>query len=368
MRLAPLMLLGASALANPCGGMSLRDGTVEVGVELVAARPLPEEVAGCVRALGAALAERRARGITISVRGADKPLEVGAAYTEALVAGGFSAPRISVVAPAAAGEPAGVRLAFADGRAARSVAEVLDASGEVTAGTDPERMRPVTRGDVLEPGSHVRTGEAGLALIALADGSRVRMSPSSWLFVRRLNLDSKMRRTVRIELRGGELEPTVAPSSGRFEIETRNGTAGVRGTEFRLVESAEATRLETLGGSVALENTHGQVLVGAGQGSRVRAGGAPEPPRRLPAAPAVVGPLRGPLPADRTLRWGGVPEATTYRVELARDAEFLHDWRALPAAGTSLQVTADGRWCWRVVAIDAEGFVGAPSKVYAFGG
>ena len=99
------------------------------------------------------------------------------------------------------------------------------------------------------------------------------------------------------------------------------------------------------------------------------ASGPPER-RTLPRPPTVTGPLEGPLGATDELSWTAQLGAQRYRIELARDAQFTYGLLTLGAEGTSLTPgsrLAPGRWYWRVAAVDEDGFVGAPSRVYSFG-
>ena len=120
----------------------------------------------------------------------------------------------------------------------------------------------------------------------------------------------------------------------------------------------------------AADGTVGQsVEVPAGKGAGVTSAGKIEAPRALLAAPVVGAPQKGGLPRDAVLSWTAVQLAKTYRVELARDADFTIQAQAFTASGTTYKLEekpADGKWFWRVSALDDAGFQGQPSKVYAF--
>ena len=97
--------------------------------------------------------------------------------------------------------------------------------------------------------------------------------------------------------------------------------------------------------------------------------GKTSPPSKLPEAPLVVGPLKGALGAEARFEWQPVAEAASYKVELARDADFLVELSTQTVNATTLswpEALPKGKWFWRVSGVDSKGFEGATSKVYAF--
>lgn len=381
--LAALATLGPAAAAapDPCGGVSLEASRVVSARPLRAVEKATPEEAACLDAIGRLLGGRAAiRSVTVAVRlpDAQRAAGVGPAigdrYKAALVKGGVPEARISVVVPTATeGEAGTVAIVFAEKQAERAVAVIEMMGGTVTAGPDRGKLAPVTRGATLDPETYVATGAGSTAWIGLADGSRLRLGENSLLLVGRLHLDDDLERVVRLQLVSGELE-VVARTGGErsiFDIGTRFGTAGVRGTRFRLTAGEAGTRLETLEGRVALAaaGDRPQVLVGAGQGAAIDGSGAAGQPAALPASPAVIEPLEGAVKPGAKLAWQPVDGAGRYTVELARDAEFTFDVRraetSLPALAIDGQLDG-GKWFWRVSAVGADGFVGPPSKVHAF--
>jgi hypothetical protein len=101
----------------------------------------------------------------------------------------------------------------------------------------------------------------------------------------------------------------------------------------------------------------------------VSAAGEVAPPSALPDAPQVVSPLKGALGGDARLEWKPANGAATYRVEVARDADFLVEARSANVLDPSIswpEPLAPGKWFWRVTGFDKGGFAGPSSKVYAF--
>ncbi|MFP2913226.1 hypothetical protein ACLESD_51125, partial [Pyxidicoccus sp. 3LFB2] len=82
----------------------------------------------------------------------------------------------------------------------------------------------------------------------------------------------------------------------------------------------------------------------------------------------LADPRGGTFRAVPKLSWWTVPGARTYRVELARTADFAAGVQTYVSPATELDVPGarDGKWFWRVLAVDADGFLGFPSKIFAF--
>jgi hypothetical protein len=182
---------------------------------------------------------------------------------------------------------------------------------------------------------------------------------------------------VKIDVLTGGIVADVrkAAQGSRFEASSRVAVASVRGTQFRFgVEESGGARLETLEGVVAIGSAidpkEKPIEVPAGQGTVVAPDGTPAPPTKLPGAPLIVGPLKGALNADARFEWQPVPEASSYKVELARDADFVVELMSNTVNGATTlswpEALPKGKWFWRVTGVDAKGFEGESSKVYAF--
>ncbi len=365
------------ALANePCGGLTLEAGVVRPSAPLPADAALDEATSACVEAIAGRLAARAGlRTVTVMVKVPDALRADGrgeasrAAYVERLVAAGLPSGRVSGVV--ASGEaPGQVALTFTERAATASVGTLTAASGTVAAGPSRDDLGPAVVGASLIAEGWVRTGDDGTAALQLVDGSRIRLRPGTLLHLGKLYLDDALRRVVQLEVTSGGFDTEVTPGGegSSFRIRTPYGTAGVRGTSFRMDLSEADTRLETLQGAVALEGQAAAVDVAALYGSRVGADGTPEAPRPLLAPPRAIEPLNGAL-GRRGLRWSGVPKADGYVVEVARDAEFVLDVRTARTTGSAKALDGPvdaGAWFWRVAAVDADGFVGPWSFVHGF--
>ena len=128
--------------------------------------------------------------------------------------------------------------------------------------------------------AEVVTGANELATVQLGEGSVVRLAPSS-----RLRVLAGRERAVSLE---GRAFFAVHRIPGRpLRVHTHAGEARVLGTRFELATDGGELRVKVLEGRVALTTTSGEVEVGAGQESGVRAGAATKPtPLAAPTAVA----------------------------------------------------------------------------------
>ncbi len=376
---AAALLAGPGALAaEPCGGLSLQAGVVQIGDHLPVSEGLAQEAGPCLEAIAKELVARPAiRSITVAARVAGdaqaRRLGLGVAKTVAdtLAAHGIARTRISAVVPTALpGEADGVQIAFVERRSFRPVAQVWGLSGKAWSGARLGALEPAALGAPVTPRQYFETGSNSVAVLMLVDGSRVRVASESVLRIGQVTLDSDRRRSVQIEVLRGDAVVRTSKARGPFRLVTGNAIAGARGTRFRLALADEGvTRLETLEGTVNLAGSRGQVFVASGEGSLVDYSGFPERPRPLLVAPAVVQPVLGERRFGDPLQWRPVPQADRYRVEFARNAEFSDTfWSTETEYIRTLvgEALSPGKWFWRVTAIDRDGFVGLHSKTYAF--
>ncbi|MCY1036123.1 FecR family protein [Corallococcus sp. BB11-1] len=372
---SPAVGLAAEA-DGPCGGLTFDQGRIGTGHVL---EPRGPQTEACLREVADAVKARPAiRSLTVAARLPDaerldgQGLAVAKAAAEVLVTAGIPRTRVSFVAPQGApGAPGQLQLAYVERPTQPAVARLRTVSGPVSAGLEESAMRSRVAGDPLHAGELVATGRNGRAELALADGSGVFLSPESAVRLGTLELTAERQRKVLLDLVRGTVETEAAPGGAGsvFEVRTRGAVAGVRGTRFRVVQQEDGTsRVETLEGNVALGVDAASVDVGAGYGSRAKPAQAPEAPRALLAAPVLEQPRGGVYPTVPALVWRAVAGAKVYRVEVADSADFAGDVRVQESATPTLTgaTPGPGKWFWRVLAVDGDGFVGYPSKIFSF--
>ena len=129
-----------------------------------------------------------------------------------------------------------------------SEALVENVSGGVQA-----NQQAVTVGQKLTEAVLIETDATGVVQLRLADGSLLKIAPSSRLRIERLR---RYHRDDVIEARSvlerGRVETQVAPNRSKpIEIRTPFATAAVRGTDFRVSAQPEAATSEVLSGNVS---------------------------------------------------------------------------------------------------------------------
>ncbi len=266
-------------------------------------------------------------------------------------------------------------------------AKLVGSFGDVRIGgatASPGNSSVAVEGNLLNAGQTVQTGPAGSAVIEFADGSRVRVPPSSLAEV----LTSQ---SVGVRPAGAEL-PAGGPVGGWFsgamrvlrgsvevfatkvlrarplEVVTPTAVVGVRGTGFRVGfdEAARGkTRVEVLEGQVRFDGpgpTQG-TQVPKGFGSTADAVAPALPPIKLLPPPDLSGlPGRFERPIVRFELPG---ETTRLRVQVAGDVDFeriVVD--QLVDAGSDVRITGleDGAWQLRSRRIDPNTLEGLDAK------
>ncbi len=374
---------------DACGSVSLVAGQIKLGKPLTAEWVATDPGKKCMADIHTAVERNRlVRAITVAYRAPDsertdgKGLASAKSVADALVAAGLPRGRVfAIAARSAPGESSGIALRYTERAPDNVVARIANLHGMVRVGSDDKSLRPAEPAMPLLADDLIETRDDGQVLLQLKDGSGIRLLRNTQVKLAKMvfadaSAAEPGARSVRVDVLRGQIEADVrkAGAGSSFEASTRVAVASVRGTVLRFgSDTTGATLLETLEGRVllgsALDPSAPPVEVPQGQGARVSSQGTVEPAQPLPATPAVLAPLRGLLPATRELRVSPVPGATIYRVELARDADFLIDATEHTSPTPTLQAPstlAAGKWFWRVSARNAAGFAGAPSKVFAF--
>jgi len=259
-------------------------------------------------------------------------------------------------------------------------AQLVSATGDVRIGD-----APAASGTAVTEGQSVQTGASSSAVIELADGSRVRLPPSSLAQVvasRRLGERGEAAAAASASdaaaanapsgwfagsmrvLRGSvEVFASKVLRAKPLEVVTPTAVVGVRGTSYRvgLDDTANGrTRGEVIEGLVRFDTARGAGAdVASGFGAAADASGAPPSVVKLQAAPdlsAVPARFERPL-----VRFALPSETTAMRVQIASDSAFdkiVSDQRV--AAGAEVRVAGldDASWFLRARRIDTQGIEG----------
>jgi hypothetical protein len=266
-------------------------------------------------------------------------------------------------------------------RAEPTGAKLVSVTGDVRAAD-----AAASTGTPLAEGQSVQTGAAGSAVIELADGSRLRLPPSSLAQLaasRRLGERSNAPASASaaqaaaanapsgwfagtMRVLGGSVEvfATKVLRAKPLEVVTPTAIIGVRGTHYRVgvdVEGAGRTRAEVVDGAVRIDavgNAAGADLT-AGFGAIAAAGGAAPKVAKLLAAPELSA---VPERFDQLVVHFALPaETLPLRVQIAADRAFdqvVSDQRIAPGTEVRIAGLDDAQWHLRARRIDPQGIEG----------
>jgi len=255
-------------------------------------------------------------------------------------------------------------------------ASALPAALASTVGEVRANDAPVQAGDTLAEGQRLETAANASAVLTLADGSRVRMPPSSLAEIvasRAYGVapsdaalaasNGAFAGALRM-LRGSlEVLASKVRRAAPLEVSTPTAVIGVRGTHYRVTldEQDGTTHSEVLDGRVRVETASRQdgTELAAGFGAAVGARSA-----RPNATPLLAAPDLAAMPErfERPLVRFALPsERDTVRVQVAADPGFekvFDDVRVMAGSDVRLAGLEDGRWHLRARRIDAAGIEG----------
>ncbi|MGS2744721.1 FecR domain-containing protein [Halomonas sp. LS-001] len=214
------------------------------------------------------------------------------------------------------------------------------------------------QGVVVNEGDTLETGRGASLTLEMSDGARAVVPSNSRVMVHR---DGE--RGIRLTLEAGGVEsqvPSRHNKSRPYNIETRSGVLGVRGTRFSVSYADDATLSSVYEGRVAVQDQQlgERAQVSAGQGTRVSRDGDIDvvgllmPPDILDAEPLAGG--------DLAVRVRSMRLADGYQAQLTRDAQALDlvaEQRSSDPQFTFSSVPS-GDYYLRVAAVGYEGIVG----------
>ncbi|CAB3799543.1 FecR domain-containing protein [Pararobbsia alpina] len=256
-------------------------------------------------------------------------------------------------------------------------ARVVATSGRVERAFRKGPLMPLNVGATLSEGDRIRTSEGAFVTLEFDDGSHVSVSQNSSIDLGTLRKTALTGTTERvINLRQGKVDSEVmhAPKPGdQFQIRSPSVAAGVRGTRFRVnyLRDSKATTVEVLDGTVGVDALAARQsalqLIPARFGSVTHGEARAGEPVALLAAPTLVDPARLQDAQDVVFDLVPLAAASTYRVQIGRDAGMLDVMCELHVAQprAALDELADGTYFVRVSGTDDQGLEGL-SQVYAF--
>lgn len=218
----------------------------------------------------------------------------------------------------------------------------------------------------------VNTLKGAGAALRFRDLSRLVLDENALVVIYGDTAPKKQGEPTGVTLIDGELRLALAQMRAKpLAVNTPAGGVSASGMQGVVaVDGAQTTRVSVFDGTSLVSAKGVTVTVPTNHGTRVRQNQPPEPPRPLPAQPALAA-----MPpvlvagadglASLSLRWGAAERAEQYRVQLARDDEFVD--RLRDAWTPKLEATVDrlepGPVQVRLIAFDEVGLQSRPSAV-----
>jgi len=227
-------------------------------------------------------------------------------------------------------------------------------------------------GDSVLQGSNLKTGPESALEITFEDGSSFFLRSDTEMGIMKAQriIDAGLFRE--LYLGSGRILTRVKEATGeipRFKIHTPSAIASVRGTEFRVaVDDTQKTYAEVLERVVSVDAANQSVDVAQGEGTVVKKGEAPLPPRKLLGPPGPVD-LKTIYNTAPVVAFTGIEGALAYRIMMAKDQQgkqlvrekVIKTHEAFNTAGL-----ADGAYYLLTQSIDSIGLEGLPSGAYPF--
>jgi hypothetical protein len=241
--------------------------------------------------------------------------------------------------------------------------------------------KPATAGALVRVGDSIRTGDSSIAVVELADGSRVKLAADT-----EGRLDDHRRFQIKataaaiddglvaasLRLLSGSIEVLASKvlRARPLEVSTPTAVIGVRGTRYRVrndvtpatpaASAVNASATEVLEGKVHVQvgsSSSESVDVPANFGAPLEAGKKPVV-LPLPAAPDLSA---NPEHFDRLPLRLHIADAMASRVQIADDAAFDHilvDLHVAAGDDARIPTLGDGTWHLRVRRISQAGLEG----------
>jgi tetratricopeptide (TPR) repeat protein len=216
---------------------------------------------------------------------------------------------------------------------------------------------PVQKGQALRSGDRVYTGRDGWTVLMMPDGSRVVLTANSEFMVR--SHDSK-RRTGTFALLSGMLRAMISPSlksPPHYRFNTLTAVAGVRGTDFSMINRGQANvffgnngKVEVQGLNTAIRPLTAATVVQTTRGELPTQPIAIEPNSPLAEAQSLLNSVTEQAPAS-WVEAGKLPEIVArwnitysrYLADAGRSEEALHVLQVALDLTDAVDIQADAR-------------------------
>ena len=237
---------------------------------------------------------------------------------------------------------------------------------------------PAQSGQPLSTNSNVNTLEDGRAGIQFVDRSRVYLAAHTLVVIYGTASQTAVSKTPppKVELESGELQAGLAALRGDAVVDvgvSGGGRVSAQSRDTVLRKKDKRTTVAVFDGKADVSSGGKAVTVPLNHGSAFVEAKAPTPPRPLPPAPAGDAGGSPPVvlaPSGQALlsaSWQAVAKAASYRLEVARDADFQEVVvrEEIPAKVRAFRAERFpvGSYHMRVRAIDGEDFLGIASAV-----
>ena len=228
--------------------------------------------------------------------------------------------------------------------------------------------------DPLKQNDLVRTAARSSAEITFIDDTLVNVSADSLITIENASLDpTTHQRRVAWRVSSGEVAFERRADGGEAVITTptlRTSVRDLASASIRVDEAGESDLRLFSGTGTVTTKTGQRVERRANEGLKVDAEGVAGEKLSLPPAPTLAAPPeRATTTLRPTLRWRALPEASTYRVIVARDPHFNQPvWVKAGVRGTRIDTDRleTGTHYWRVAATGAGGGEGPYSAGRSF--
>jgi hypothetical protein len=247
-------------------------------------------------------------------------------------------------------------------------ATVISLKGKPQLVNHDKTASPLHKGDAVFPGQTVVTRDDEYVHLIYPDHKHSRIGPESKMLLVYLMRLADDNLQAEFFLEQGRMTNAIERSlkaNEHFRTRTPMAITGIRGTEFRIrMEDEKSSVVETLKGKVALSAAGRKVVVGKGEGVRVKKGQPPAQPRPLPPAP----PLPELQPVYRTMPIQiAAPvqkNRSSFHLRITPDKRGLDTLvdQSVQSGGTfSIASLQDGIYFLFLSAIDRQGFESPPA-------